>query len=450
MTFMQLSSLYGRLSESFLLGVKRVRKLVKAAADHRYGATLFAVLTAAAITGGACVLFMRAFDAVLSHRLDSRSIGLWCWLTTPAVFLLSVQLIRRLAPCADGSGIPQAIFAAKHMTASNETRLFPLTSIATMLVKVLAVLLGLWVGASTGREGPTVHVAACAYMSILLLFKRVTGVSFDLRSAVIAGGAAGLAAAFNTPLAGVTFAIEELSGDYFTNIKDYVLMAIIVAAIAAKALTGEYTYFGRLADPPSLTLFTVLLIGLAGGLFGAFFSTALVEGRRWVVSLGNGPSSYVAPVVLSWGVLALAALAGPNVLGPGNQAAQELVRGAGGPWVAYFPFAKLGSTLMTYWSGIAGGIFAPSLSIGSALGAGIGYLTQSPVSSCALIGMAAFLSGAIQAPITAFVIIFEMTGHHEMLLPVMLVSLLSFMTARVLGARHLYHALSDQYKYLLD
>ena len=108
------------------------------------------------------------------------------------------------------------------------------------------------------------------------------------------------------------------------------------------------------------------------------------------------------------------------------------------------------ATLLTYWSGIAGGIFAPCLSIGAALGADIGHLTNNPIAGCAMIGMAAFLSGTIQAPITAFVIIYEMTGQHQMLVPIMLASLMAFMVARLLGAKHLYPMLSLNYQYLLD
>jgi H+/Cl- antiporter ClcA len=105
--------------------------------------------------------------------------------------------------------------------------------------------------------------------------------------------------------------------------------------------------------------------------------------------------------------------------------------------------------LLTFWSGIAGGIFAPCLAIGAAIGSDIGTLMHVPIASCALVGMAGFLSGTIQAPITSFVIIFEMTGHHQMLLPVMLASLIGFMVARLLGAEHLYQALCVNYEYLL-
>lgn len=429
--------------------MKRFQQFIKHILQHRYGFTLCVYLSVAAVTGFACVFFMWAFERVLAYRLDFNRIGPWCWVTTPLLFLLAVELIRRFAPCADGTGIPQAIFASKHLTEATQQRLAPLVSSKTMMVKVVALLIGLWAGASTGREGPTVHIAACLFFSLVLLLRRWTKFPFDLRSAVVAGGAAGLAAAFNTPLAGVTFAIEELSIDYFSQIKDFVLMAIVIAGIAAKSLTGEYAYFGHLADPSPLSLSTILLIGIFGGALGAAFSTALLEGKR-AISRFRGPLvRYGVPIVLSWGVLIVAVIAGTNVLGPGNKAAQMVVTGQYPSWVAAFPFWKMAATLLTYWSGIAGGIFAPCLSMGSALGAWFGHELGASIASCALIGMAAFLSGAIQAPITAFVIIFEMTGHHQMLLPIMLASLLAFMAARVFGAKHLYQALAGYYQDVL-
>jgi H+/Cl- antiporter ClcA len=420
------------------------KRLSRLALDHRYGFLLLVMVAAAGLTGLACVWFMWGFDGVLTHRIG----GHWRWLATPALFVLSVELIRRFAPCAAGPGIPQAIFAARHLSPETEKRLAPLTSITTMAVKILALYLGLWAGASTGREGPTVHVATCVFIGLILLVRRLSGIKIDLRSAVVAGGAAGLAAAFNTPLAGVTFAIEELAGDYFGSMKDYVIMAIIFAAITAKALTGEYTYFGRLAEPAAIPLTAILLIGALGGLLGAFFSTALIEGQK-ALAKHHRAHRYAVPALMALGLLVVARFSAADVLGPGNAAAQTLVRGDFAPWAWAYPVEKLAATLCTFWSGIAGGIFAPCLAVGAALGADVAQWMSIPIASCALVGMAAFLSGTIQAPITAFVIIFEMTGHHQMLLPVMLGSLLGFMVAKLTGASHLYQALCVNYNSLL-
>jgi H+/Cl- antiporter ClcA len=430
--------------------VHRVKKFLQLVSQHRYGLTLAAYISAAVLTGLACVLFMRAFEFVLARRLDFQRIGWWCWLTTPALFLLSVELIRRAAPCAAGTGIPQVIFAVKHAAADTESALEPLTSPLTMSVKIAALLIALVAGASTGREGPTVHVAACIFVGMMMLLRRVMGIQFDLRSALVAGGAAGLAAAFNTPLAGVTFAIEELTSDQFSGIKEFVIMAIVIAAIAAKSLYGDYNYFGRFLDPPEVPIRAMLIIGLAGGLAGAFFSTAILRGQEVALRRSTGSGRYWLPVVLACGLLLVAHFSSGDVLGPGNKASQILVQGNYGDWAIFFPWAKMLATLLTYWSGIAGGIFAPCLSIGAALGADIGRWLDIPVASCAMLGMAAFLSGTIQAPITSFVIIFEMTGHHQMLTPIMLAALIAFMVARLLGARHLYQALSLNYQSLLS
>ncbi|MDX6768851.1 MAG: chloride channel protein [Elusimicrobiota bacterium] len=425
--------------------MRRLSELTGLAIRHRYGLTLLVYLAAAALTGLGCVLFMRGFELAAAARLDPARLGAWLALVVPAVFLLSVELIRRVAPFAAGTGIPQAVFAAQHLTPATEEALAPLTSLRTMAVKVLALYAVVWAGASTGREGPTVHVATCLFLGVIVLARRYLGLNLDLRSAIVAGGSAGLAAAFNTPLAGVTFAVEELTVDYFSSIKDFVVISIVVAAVTAKHFTGEYLYFGRLAKPAPVELTSVVFIGIAGGLLGSFFSESLLRGHR--VLSGGGR---MRTVLLALGLVALAAAAGTNVLGPGNEAAQALLRGDDGKWVVVFPFAKLGATLLTYWSGVAGGVFAPSLSIGAALGTSIGEFLSSPTGSCAMIGMAAFLSGTIQAPITAFVIIFEMTGHHDMLLPIMLGSLIAFMTARALGARHLYKTLAEPYRRLLS
>lgn len=410
---------------------------------------MFVFIIAALATGAACVLFARAFDWALRCRLDFMSVGHWAWVITPLGFVVAVEIIRRTAPFAAGTGIPQTIFASEHFTAENEAKVYPLLSPRTVTVKIGTLLLGVWVGASTGREGPTVHIAAGVFLGTLLLFRRWLGFEFDRRSAAIAGGAAGLAAAFNTPLAGVTFAIEELSENYFSSVKDIVLMAIIVSAVVAKMLTGEYAYFGRLGEPSSLPFLAVLLIGVISGGAGMLFGTLLLRGSEVFKRYSRGSMRFSLPIAMAFGLLVVAKAVGTHTLGPGNLIAQDLLNDHFGSWAFVFPWAKMATTLMTYWSGLSGGIFAPCLAMGAGIGADIGQWTHLSISTCALIGMAAFLSGAIQAPMTSFVIIFEMTGYHQMLLPLMLASMLPFMLARLLGVPHLYKSLAAAYEPIL-
>lgn len=426
-----------------------ILKLTRKAYNHRYGFSLGIYLGAAVLTGAACYVFMKAFEFVYDRQLDFARLGYWSFLTMPLLFLVAVELIARFAPCADGAGIPQTIYAAQRFSDDNFEKLHPLVSMRTMAVKIAALLVGLWAGASTGREGPTVHVAACLFFGITWALHRLCRLPFNARSAVIAGGAAGLAAAFNTPLAGVTFAIEELSADYFSNIKDMVLMAIIVAGLAAKSLSGDYVYFGRLNTPETVPVALILLIGLLAGGAGVIFSMMLVEGRRFTRGF-KGWARFAMIAVCAWVILALVVLTRQGgLMGPGNGVAQRYVLGRIENSPVLFALSKTAATLFTYWSGIAGGIFAPSLSIGSAIGAFAAPFQHASIAACAMLGMAAFLSGTIQAPITSFVIIFEMTDQHPMILPIMLASLLGYMVARIFKARHLYQALAADYTKLL-
>lgn len=390
---------------------------------------------------------MRLFEVVLRHRLDLTSVGAVAWLVTPLGFFVIVWAIRKIAPFSAGTGIPQAVYAAEHFKPQYEVRLMPLVSFRTLFMKCTTLLAAVAVGASTGREGPTVHIALCVFCLTLFGIRRLTGLKFEMRSAIVAGGAAGLAAAFNTPLAGVAFAIEELSSDVFHSMKEIVLIAIIVAAITAKAITGDYVYFGKLESMGDLSLFSIVFIALVAGLLGALFSTLLWKGQRWIQQKTQGRKIFWAvPVLFGLGLVALSALSRLDVMGPGNVLAKRLLDGETVAGIAFFPLGKILSTLFTFWSGLAGGIFAPCLSIGAAVGSALAPLLHAPLASAALIGMAAFLAGTIQAPMTCFIIVFEMTEDHHLLLPVMLACLIAVVVARLTGSHHLYKRLASFYQ----
>lgn len=413
---------------------------------HRYGTTFAAYVISAFITGVACVAFMKAFAFADEHRLSYAHIGVWSFLAIPLLFSLAVLLVKNFAPYAAGSGIPQAIYIVRN---GSDARTAPLVSAMasplTLGIKTVSILLAVLGGASVGREGPTVQIAFCMMFMCLTLISRFLPIHMEPRSTALAGGAAGLAAASNTPLAGVTFAIEELSGGYFENIKDYVLTAIIIAALAAKALTGEYVYFGRLPVPPDISISTLILISIPAGLAGFAFAKSILLGAKVQACLNRKWLKLLFPAACALAVAGLAFMAGPYIQGPGNGEAQQYLNFASSAEPDTFFLAKFAATVITYWSGVAGGLFAPALSIGSAIGAEMAKLLNAPIGTCALIGMSAFLSGAILAPMTSFVIIFELTGHHSMLLPIMLASLIAYLVVRSMGGRSLYAELSLRY-----
>lgn len=361
-------------------------------------------------------------------------------LVTPAGFVFCAWMADRYFPGSQGSGIPQCI-AARHLR--NDEYALSYLSLRTMFGKIALTIVGLLTGASIGREGPTVQIGA----SLVLQAGRAGGMG-QARGLILAGSAAGLAAAFNTPLAGVVFAIEEMGRSYQARTNGVVLVAVIIAGLASIAVAGNYIYFGRTdavaAFPGDLPL--VIACGVVGGVFGAAFSEATlrltqsirrwrsVQPRRRVIMLAALAGLVVAVIGIATHGL---------VFGTGYSQARSAIEGAHLP-AAYF-IAKLVANLASTVSGIPGGIFAPALSVGAGLGSTLGLLFGANASLAAVLGMAGYFAGVVQSPMTAFVIIVEMTGNQDNMVPLMAASVLGYGTARLISPTPLYHALSRFY-----
>ena len=394
----------------------------------------------------AAIAFARGADAAqaLFHRLTAPQ-PLLAFLLAPAGLALSTALTRRVFPGAQGSGIPQVI-AALHM---HDLRLVDRALSARIGIgKVLLTLLGLASGASIGREGPTVQVGASIMHAI---GKRLDLPRLDLqRSLILAGGAAGVSAAFNTPLAGVVFAIEELSHSFDARATGTTLIAVIIAGVVSIALVGNYTYFGvievQLAFGAGWA--AVLVCGVVGGLAGGAFGEVLVRAAR---GMPGAPGRFVARHPVAFAVLCGLLLAGFGWLsggttyGTGYAEARSLVEGRS-ELPASFALLKFLATVVSYLSGIPGGIFAPSLSIGAGFGHWLAQLMPfAPAGAMVLLGMVGYFAGAVQAPITAAVIVMEMTSNHGMMIPLMATAMLAFGVSRLICRRPLYGALARRF-----
>jgi H+/Cl- antiporter ClcA len=401
------------------------------------GAVLVAVV--------AIVFAAAANEAVALFLTVSRPHRWLPYVLSPVGLVASLMLTRKVFPGAQGSGIPQTI-AAIHMT--DQAAIARTLSLKIAVGKIGLTLLGLACGASIGREGPTVQIGA-AIMHACGHLLRLPRLELT-RALVLAGGAAGIAAAFNTPLAGIVFAIEELSHSFEARTSGTVLTAVIVAGATTLALVGNYTYFG--STSAELTVSTgwvaVLMCSAAGGLLGRLFSSALVVASRGLPgAIGTFVVRY--PVLFAalcgLALAVLGSLSGGETFGTGYAQAKELVEGRV-HLPAAFAVLKWLATVVSYISGIPGGIFAPSLAVGAGIGATLAqFVPAAPAGAVVLLGMAAYFSGVVQAPITATVIVMEMTDNQHIIVPLMATAFLSFGVSRLVCRRPLYGALAERF-----
>jgi H+/Cl- antiporter ClcA len=360
---------------------------------------------------------------------------------TPAGFAASIYLTLRVFPGAQGSGIPQAI-AAREI--QNQPRRAALVSIRIAIGKIILTALGLLCGASIGREGPTVQVGASLMYA--------TGRMSPMRQPglIVAGASAGVAAAFNAPLAGVVFGIEELAKSFEIKTSGLIIATVIMAGLTSQAILGDYTYFGtahvglgHVAD-----WLAVPTCGIIGGLMGGIFSRILIVVLsgfpglvgRWIKA---HPVAFAA--LCGFGVALCGIAAGGSIFGTGYAQARALLDGTTPPPASFGALKFLANTLSSI-CGIPGGIFSPSMAVGAGMGANLAPLFPGAVlSAMVLLGMVSYFAGVVQAPITAFVIVTEMTDNHHMMVPLMAAAVIATAVSRLIAPVGVYHALARNF-----
>ena len=383
---------------------------------------------AAIATGTLVVTFAKLAELAL-HAFAALTHGRpWLpFLLGPAVGMLAVWLTRRYFAGSQGSGIPQVIAATQ--LARRGQPVGHLVSLRIAAGKIGVGCLALLGGFSAGREGPSVQVAA----SLMHAAHRWLPHGLILRPAdlIVAGGAAGIAAAFNTPLAGIVFAIEELGRRLETRTSGVLISTIIISGLVAIGLAGNYNYFGQLRVMPQGLgiLIPIVAAGLLCGLLGGAFSWLMLWPQRagglrlWAWRRAH-PVAFAGLCGLVVAGLGLAS--GGLSFGSGYEVTRQAVDGQLSlPW--YTAPARFFATLASYYSGIPGGIFAPSLAVGGALGTTLGGLFPASIGHPALMAlcMAGFLAAVTQSPITATIIVMEMVDGHEMVISLMAISFIA-------------------------
>jgi H+/Cl- antiporter ClcA len=377
-----------------------------------------------------------------THLFQTLLIRPWIALVlTPSGFVLSALLSQRFFPGSQGSGIPQTI-AARHMKDANARA--RLLSLPLTFGKIFLTLFGMACGASIGREGPTVQVGAA-----ILLHAGKRARMMGERGLILAGAAAGVAAAFNTPLAGIVFAIEEMGRAFEQRNAGLVLIAVILAGLASLGLVGNYSYFGSSTSMLTVTIDWVAMVicGLAGGLAGAAFARLVLLGsdglRQWIAAAPLR-RTFLLSAICGLVVAVCGLLSQGTTYGTSYDPARMAVEG--GKMAFSFAPLKFIATLASTLSGIPGGFFAPTLSIGAGLGSMIATLlhVHAP-GAIVLLGMTAYFAGVVQAPITSAVIIGEMSNATGMRLPLLLAALIGYGVSRLFQRESLYHAMAHSF-----
>ena len=418
------------------LTVRRARSIW-----YRYG--IFWV--GAIVVGLVAVLYARLIDWGYNTFRALQHDHVWLPLIlTPAVAALSVWLTRKFFRGSEGSGIPQVI-AVLHSPPGLGTRLLsPGIVVAKIGISFLAILGGFTIG----REGPTVQVGAALMYNLRRLFPR-SNARIE-RQLVLAGAAAGLSAAFNTPLAGIVFAIEELTRSFEARTSGVLITAIILAGIVALGLNGNYTYFGTIEVGehfPKLLALAVVLTAVVTGIAGGLFCWLLLNTSKWIPARLRElhASKPVVFAMLCGLVIAIVGLvSGGNTFGSGYAEARGVLEGHEQLSV-FYPLLKMVSMIGSYLPGIPGGIFAPSLSIGAGFGNVLHMVFgDMQLSMFIALGMVGYLAAVTQSPIMSFVIVMEMINGHALVISLMATALIASRVSRFF-APPLYEALAQRY-----
>jgi H+/Cl- antiporter ClcA len=413
--------------------------------NHREWIARCIVLAYAALAGATVVGFTwlcaRALD--LFMRIEHwEPLAPFLW--TPALCAGIVWTTRRFFPGASGSGIPQVIAALRpEVPAGSRGRL---VSLRLALAKTGLTAAGLLGGLAIGREGPSVQIAAGVMLHARRWLPR--GVSIKTHGLLVAGGAAGIAAAFNAPLAGVMFAIEELTPRIEQRSSGLVVAAIVLAGLIAVSVFGNSAYFGVIHTAPlgpdfaGPAALVVMLAGVTGGIFSRLLYVSMTGGSSDIFTAWKKTHPVWFAAACGLAIACIGWVSGGATFGSGYDFTKSLVAGNTSLPLLYVTL-RFVATWLAIWSGVPGGLFAPSLAIGAGMGSDIALLCDVHAQSPALIalGMACFLAAITQAPITAFIIVMEMVDGHSMVLSLMAATMLASLIARWI-ARPIYPALA--------
>jgi H+/Cl- antiporter ClcA len=366
----------------------------------------------------------------------------------PVCFFLAWLVVQLFAPNAKGSGIPQVMAAIQLSSPKNEDKVKKLLSFRIIVTKILSSLLMVLGGGAIGREGPTIQIAGSVFR-IVNRWIPPSWPKLSKQSFILTGAAAGLAAAFNTPLGGVVFAMEELARIHIRFFRTALFSAVIIAGLTAQGLLGPYLYLGY---PDVLGLkvsifFAVALTAIVSGLSGSLMCKAILVLMKWKSSFTKWKSILfilVAGIV----VACLAYFFNDEVLGSGKSLMSRTLFTNDKSVSWHTVVMRITGPVIAFNTGAAGGVFAPSLAGGASVGAFIATLFHFAGANANIIilsGMVGFLTGVTRTPFTSAILVLEMTDRHSVIFHLMIAALLSNIAAIVIDKHSFYEQLKKGY-----
>lgn len=378
-------------------------------------------------------IFAICEDWALAHSADKIIL-----FTAPLAIIISFLLGYFFSKESLGSGIPQIIAAVETKDDANPL-LGKLFSFKMLFIKVLGSCVCVFGGGSTGREGPTLQISAGIFFQLSKWWpKSLPKPPQNLM--ILAGGAGGLAAAFNTPLGGVVFAIEELSKTHINLVRTSLFQAVIIAGLISQVLLGNYLYLGHQTLDSTFTwiFLQTILIAAVIGITAAFFAESLYRIGRW--RKNKNFQIQLLMTILCGCLFGLTIwICGPATVGGGKRFMTDILANPTSEGSLLIPASRLFGNFFTYIGGVIGGVFAPALASGAAIAQFMTYeLSLQAPRVMTLVGMVAFLTGITRTPFTSFVLVLEMSDSHEIILYLMLSSFVASLVARLVNTKSFY------------
>ena len=356
---------------------------------------------ASLLTGLIAVFYSKVFLLAESSTVILFKSFHWLFfIITPVCFLIAWWLVVRHEKFAGGSGIPQVMAAIELANPRDQGKVRRLLSIRVIVVKIISSLFMVLGGGVVGREGPTIQIAGSVFRKVNQVLPEWWP-KVSRRNMIMTGAAAGLAAAFNTPLGGIVFAIEELTKTHLSYFRTALFTAVIIAGLTAQALFGPYLYLGYpVIKGLSIYIFLgVILVALLAGLGGSITGRILVIIINWKARYKNKKQQVVFVLICGLIVALLGFISSTEMIGSGKTIMTEILFTSNKylPW--YAPLIRMTGSVFSFSTGAAGGIFAPALSSGACIGSvlsGWMHLTDSDTNLLILSGMVGFLTGSNQ------------------------------------------------------